>query len=258
MDYESFYQVYLAYEKQAKDLGALVSKLQKSIAKKMSTGELKSASIDIAALLDAAERLQTTMKTIEEMVASFDGQGYMMYGDFATQMLTCCHDLGINVIGDPPVFKMFPFEVKLDAENQDVYLDRKKYSYLRPKAFVDVIKAGQERLNKASFNPLQFAGELKNVYDIALLKEHGVMGSHVLLQTLFKFLIPMSRFKKEYDAQAFAFDLARLYNSMEYVNENGSFEISFGPSKQAKKLIRILDATGTERFLGTISFTEKA
>lgn len=41
---------------------------------------------------------------------------------------------------------------------------------MRPRSLAGIIKAGQEKLNKASFNAQAFLGELAEAYDIAALK----------------------------------------------------------------------------------------
>jgi hypothetical protein len=63
----------------------------------------------------------------------------------------------------------------------------------------------------------------------------------------------MSRFRKDYDQQSFAFDLARLYLADEITLKDGR-KFQFGPSRNNKKAIRILDSLGQERYLATIRF----
>ena len=144
-------------------------------------------------------------------------------------------------------------ELKKDMENQDIYLDRKKVQCMRPRSFVDTVRSGQEKLNKASFNPTVFAGELADAYDTALLKMNRQPGADIYLNSLYKFLAPMSRFRKDYDQQSFAFDLARLYISRIEETKNGR-RFQFGPSRESNKSIRILDGNGQEYFLSTICF----
>ena len=172
---------------------------------------------------------------------------------YARQMLEACQEKGVAVRGAAPVFEMFPYRVKLDMENQDVYLDRKKVQCMRPRSFVDTVRSGQEKLNKASFNPTVFAGELADAYDTALLKMNRQPGADIYLNSLYKFLAPMSRFRKDYDQQSFAFDLARLYISRIEETKNGR-RFQFGPSRESNKSIRILDGNGQEYFLSTICF----
>ena len=45
-------------------------------------------------------------------------------------MLAACEEQGVDVRGEFPVYEMFPYRVKLDTENQDIYLDRKKVQCL--------------------------------------------------------------------------------------------------------------------------------
>ena len=63
----------------------------------------------------------------------------------------------------------------------------------------------------------------------------------------------MSRFRKDYDQQSYAFDLAKLYNSEAEETKSGR-RFQFGSSRDGKKGIRILDKNGQEWFLSTICF----
>ena len=63
----------------------------------------------------------------------------------------------------------------------------------------------------------------------------------------------MQRFRKDYDIQSFAFDLARLYSAdIEFTRDHRQFE--FGPARGQGQMFRILDKTGNEQFIGTIVF----
>ena len=169
-------------------------------------------------------------------------------------MLEVCREEEVDVRGEFPVYEMFPYRVRLDAENQDVYLDRKKVQCMRPQSLIDTIKAGQAKLDKASFNPQTFLNELSDAYDLAAMKLKKSPGSDILLSNLYKFLAPMSRFRKDYDQHSFAYDLARLYNSdIESTKNKRGYQ--FGPSRNSStKSYRILDKLGKEQFLATICF----
>jgi hypothetical protein len=141
----------------------------------------------------------------------------------------------------------------LDAETHDISLDKKKFPCLRPKAFVEMVKKNKDRLDSTSFNTQQFLDELSNAYDLLVMKNKVEAGSGILLTNIYKMLVPMSRFKKDYNAQAFAFDLARLYTHRD-LKTSGGRSFSFGSDRKASKLIRILDSNGQEQYLGTIAF----
>ena len=63
----------------------------------------------------------------------------------------------------------------------------------------------------------------------------------------------MSRSKKDYDAQAFAFDLARLYEAGQekWVAKDGT-RYDFGTSRDGKNAIRVLGRSGAEFFISTL------
>lgn len=256
MDYETLYQTYQKLEKELKDKLTAIQKLQKSISKNMEIGDLKAFQKDIAALEEAASEQKRIFTEMKETVDTFDMRAYLEQGDFAGQMLEICKEQQVDVNGDFPSYEMFPYRVKFDTENQDIQIDRKKMHCMRPQYFVKKIKAGQEKLLKASFNASAFANELAEAYDLAILKQKKEAGKDFLLANLYKFLAPMGRFRKEYDQQSYAFDLARLYSSgIEETKEGRIFQ--FGPVRKNEKAIRILDKNGKEQFLSTIRFFNK-
>lgn len=112
-------------------------------------------------------------------------------GEFAEQLLEHCREKGVDVKGEYPVYKMFPYKVRLDAENQDIYLDWKRFSCVRPQSFVQMVKTGQDRLTKANFISRIFLNELSDAYDMAVLKLKERPESDIYLTSLYKFLVPM-------------------------------------------------------------------
>lgn len=253
MNYEELYGGYQALEKELKDKINTVQKLHKAVARQMEHGDLKSFRRDIALLQTAADEEARILNDIKELEAGFDTQEYFENGEFASQMLEACGELGIDVIGSFPVYEMFPYKVKIDAENQDLYLDRKKVQCMRPKSFAGQVKAGQDKLMKASFNAFTFANELADVYDLAVLKLKKQPEADIYLANLYKYLAPMGRYRRDYDQQSYAFDLARLYTSGIREIKDGR-KIQFGPSRVGNKAIRILDSEGREEYLATIRF----
>lgn len=253
MNYEELYGDLQPLEKQMKDAVAALQKLYKAMVKDTEAGDLKNLSKNLSAFSGLLEEQAGVVKGIRETVEDFDSRAYYEGGEFAAQLLEVCQENGVDVTGEYPVFEMFPYRVRLDAENQDIYLDRKRFSCVRPQSFVQMVKAGQERLKKANFNELAFANELAEAYDLAVLKLGKHQESDLYLTSLYKFLVPMGRFRRDYDQQSYAFDLARLYASdVETVKDGRRFQ--FGPSRNNNKAIRILDAEGNEQYLAMIRF----
>lgn len=253
MNYEDLYQSIQPDQKSVKDSLASLQKLFKAVSREEESGDIKSLVRDLESMKEAAAVLAGSLEGLKSTVADFDTKAYFENGDFADQMLENCREKGVDVRGEFPVYEMFPYRVKLDVENQDLYLDRKKVQCMRPQSFVDTVKAGQEKLNKASFNALTFVNELSDAYDLALMKMKKNHGADIYLTSLYKFLAPMSRFRRDYDQQNFAFDLARLYTSGIEETKNGR-RFQFGPSRNNVKAIRILDKDGKEQYLATICF----
>lgn len=255
MNYEDLYLALQPQEKSVKDNLAALQKLFKALGRETENGDVKSLTRDINTMAETAAALSSLLEEIKDTVSSFDTASYFESGDFAEQMLAACQEEHVDVRGDSPIYEMFPYRVKLDMENQDIYLDRKKVQCMRPRSFVELVKNGQAKLNKASFHAQTFASELSDAYDLAVLKLRKQPGADLYLTNLYKFLAPMSRFRKDYDQQSFAFDLARLYASGIEETKNGR-KFQFGPSRVGGKSIRILDHNGQEVFLATIRFYE--
>lgn len=253
MNYENLYQSLQPNHKSLKDAIVSLQKLYKSLSREMEAGDVKNLLRDLSTMKEASALLASSLEELEDTAGNFDARDYFESGEFTEQMLRICQEKGVDVRGEFPVYEMFPYRVKVDTENQDLYLDRKKIQCMRPQSFVDIVQKGQEKLNKASFNAQMFVNELADAYDLALLKLNKTPESDVYLTGLYKFLAPMSRFRKDYDQQNFAFDLARLYMSEIEETKNGR-KFQFGPSRNNNKAIRILDKDGQEQYLATIRF----
>lgn len=255
MNYENLYQALQPDEKNVKDQLSSLQKLCKAIHRETENGDIRNLVRDLSLMAEAAVSVSASLNDMKNSIDAFDTKEYLENGDFAEQMLASCQENHVDVRGEFPVYEMFPYRVRLDTENQDIYLDRKKVQCMRPQSLVHMIKSGQEKLNKASFNAFTFVNELSDAYDLAVLKLKKRPDSDIYLTSLYKFLAPMSRFRKDYDQHSFAFDLARLYISDVEETKNGR-RFQFGPSRNNNKAIRILDKEGQEQYLATIRFFE--
>lgn len=117
MDYENLYDEYLAYEKAMKEKLKLVTKLQKAIAKNMQSGDLFKSISDTELLYQASEELSELTSNVKALLSNFDAREYMESGLFAQQLLRECEQNNVDVIGDFPVYEMFPYKVRFDVEN---------------------------------------------------------------------------------------------------------------------------------------------
>lgn len=257
MNYEELLSQMQGLTKEMGDLTKNQQKSYKSLCKNMESGDLKNLAKDIAALETLCENYESTLRTMQEVSQGFDAKAYIESGEFAEQMLLCCQKTGVDVKGEFPLYEMFPYKVKVDVENLDMYIDRKRVQCLRPVSFINGIKADQDKLLKAPFNPTLFANELAQAYDLTLMKQNVgktyAKDTDCYLTNIYKSLTPMRRFKKDYDQQSFAFDLARLYSAEIEAIDDGR-KPQFGTSRNIKQAIRILDMNGEEQYLSTIRF----
>ena len=255
MNYEELYQDLQPVIKQVKDSTGAGQKGYKAAVKDADKGDIRDLARQLTVLEEAALKQLEAVRQLRAALEDFDTAAYFESGDFTRQMLECAQKSGVDAAGENPVFEMFPYKVRIDAANQDVYLNRKKLSSIRPQAVIDMVAAEQQRLNKAGFNPEAFASELELGYELAVLKGGKRPNAVILLNNVYKMMVPMARSRKEYDIMGFSFDIARLYNSQVRQTKSGRiFEL--GTSRDGKSGIRILDSTGHEQFVSTIKFFE--
>ncbi len=253
MNYEDFYQEYMLIEKNIKDSIKTFNRFQRTLTKHMGQGEIKLAAQDLENIKNNNIAIEESTKQLENLIESFNAQDYIESGEWTNQMLEYGKQAKIDIQGSFPIYEMFPFKVRVDSENQDIYIDRKKASYLRPSFFIDKIATMQAKLNKASFNAVKFATELANCYDRYLIIKGKNSEADVYLLDLYKLLVPMGRFKTDYNKQAFAFDIARLRRAGEIMLKDGR-KVQLGFSRNEKKAIRVLNDSGLEEFFSTIMF----
>ena len=257
MDYEDFYGEYAATANALREQLSTQQKLLKRICKNVENGDLKPTAKDLAAAASGAEECVRLASEMAEKIAGFDMGAYLESGDFAGQLVALCGENGINIKGEGTSYEIFPYRLKIDSQNEEVLVNGRKAVGMRPRAVAAELAKGRARLLTAAFNPAQYASELASAYDLALLATSRgkpvAPDSDIYLTILYKFLIPMRRFRREYDAQAYAFDLARLYAAESNESSDGR-RFQFGPSRINKKAIRIVDQAGNEQFLATIRF----
>jgi len=256
MDYEVLYMELQQLEKELKESVNAVTRLNKRIAKETETGNLADLKKDLEQMLQTADVLKQRAALLDEAVSAFDTKEYFTSGDFARQLLETCRNRGIDVTGEKGVYEMFPYKVRIygDEEHpEEIYINRKKVPSFRPAEVAEIIRKGQEKLYKVRFRENQFMNELAEAYDTACLKAGSRAGSNISLTKIYKTMVPMSRSRKEYDSQAFAFDLARLYElGTDYWVSKDGRQFTFGTGRDGKSGIRVLSRTGVESFVTTL------
>ena len=253
MNYEEFYNNLNPGQKELKDAVNSAVRQQKSLVKNIEEGNLTEVKKILPQLTDAVEKIKKQIDEIGSNVEAFDTKAYIVSGDYTRQMLEACRDAGVDVKGEKGIYEMFPYKVRIvgDEEHaEEIWINRKKHASVRPKTLAETIRAGQEKLYKASFNDTAFMGELAEAYDTSCLKSGARIGSYQALTKVYKTLTPMARARKEYDMQAFAFDLARIYEKgpESWVTKSGRY-FTFGTSREPGNGIRVLTSTGVETYI---------
>jgi hypothetical protein len=255
MDYEDFYQPFKLKEKSVKETLKRQQASFQSITRKAEKGDLKGIVKDIATMEAYISEQVALLQEMREMAGEFDLGAYMENGDYAKQMLLYCESMGVNVTEDHPLYEVFPFKVKIDEENQEININRSKLQCARPQYIAANLKQRIAKLMKTNFNASAFLEELASAYDMLAenkRKENaGSRNPDLFLRDIHRCMVPMQRFRREYDIQSFAFDLSRLFASdLEFTKDGRQF--SFGTARTQQ--IRILDKNGKEGFVNQIRF----
>jgi hypothetical protein len=257
MDYEDLYTEYVQSAERLKTQLATQQKLFKRIDKSLQAGDLRSAARDLESFGDTANAVTAGAGDVSRIVKDFDAVAYLSSGDFAAQLVAQCEQRAIDIVGEGNSWEIFPYRMKIEADDGSVLVNGKKAAGIRPSALATTLEQGRAKLLSATFNAAQFAGELAAAYDLAIA--HGAKGkkpvadADVYLNTLYKYLTPMRRFRKDYDVRAYAFDVARLYSAEDVTAPDGR-RIQFGPSRNNSRAIRILDRFEQEIFIATVRF----
>lgn len=260
MNYEELYTALSPLGKDLKDSVSSITKMQKTILKDADTGNLIDMKKNLAALKDAVSLLSDRINLYEETASGFDTEDYFVSGNFARELLASCKEKGVDTKGEKGIYEMFPYKIRIAAETQEVFMNRKKLATFRPSFVAETVLAGQEKLNKAAFKPAPFLAELADAYEITCLRSGARIGSSQMLTKIYKNLALMARARKEYDMQAFAFDLARLYEAGpdEWIIPKTGRQYTFGTSRDGKSGIRVLGKTGVETYILTFSMINSA
>jgi hypothetical protein len=258
LDYESIYDDFIELAETLKLQLSNQQKLLKRVDKSMSVGYVKNTVKDIAAFIQFSEDTGQTIEAIRKLAEAIDVVSYLESGEFAAQLIKECNDRDVDIVGEDRSYEIFPYRLKINPQDEEVLINGKKAPGLRPAAVADFLEKGKTKLLSANFNADRFAAELASAYDNAIIVgskgKKTVPDADIYLNTIYKFLAPMGRFRRDYNAQSYAFDIARLYNGAEDITLADGRKIQFGPSRVNNKAIRILDAFGNELFIATVRF----
>ena len=255
-NYEELLTALQPAEKSLRDSVNTASRLQKALAKNTETGNLSEAAKLLSALSEAAGQLTAQIEELKTAMDSFNIPAYFTDGDFTRQLLEECAARNIDVQGEKGIYEMFPYKLRVlgDGEHtREVYLDRKKLPSVRPAHVAETIRLGQAKLYASPFKESVFMNELADAYETSCLRSGARIGSTQALTKIYRCLAPTARARKEYDAQAYAFDLARLFEAGQesWITKAG-VRYDFGTSRDGKNAIRVLNRAGVEFFISTL------
>lgn len=262
ISYEDLFTEISDSEKKMNTAAADVKKHAAAILKATDSGDLKALEKSLNDIENDIEAQKEKLGEIRSILSSFDKAKYIADGDFKKQILDECEKQKVDVKETGGnILEMFPNKVTINTEAQDVTVDKKKLSCLRPAYLVSYVKKEQEKMGKSSFNEQRFIDEVYAAYEsviaietVKTTKKNKQISSSVKLNDIYNKLAPTARARKDYDKLSFAYDLSRVYSSEGKYAKNGMLMMIDTSRNADKNAIRILDAFGKEFFLTTVRF----
>ncbi|MGV3720070.1 MAG: hypothetical protein ACO1SX_04090 [Actinomycetota bacterium] len=235
----------------ARKVASLAGKLVKATASgDMRTVETALRDLQGTPLDDATASLATAAE-------SFDYRRYLSDG-FAAEFEAACREAGLPLEGFFPSYFVFPFPVRVDAENPSVIVNRRRVATLRPSALVAAIKDERDRLERSPFNVTEFLGVLFSTWENLNARLTAKSGVQVRqsqpLKQVYKELVPFARWRRDYPESLFAFDVQRLLLSNELRVNGWQCELERG--RKGGNALRLIDHEGQERLIASVNFVE--
>ena len=171
MRYEEFLESFLASDKTLKETIKKVSGLEGKMQKDTIKGDVRSLLKNLEAMKNAVSSLEEVLNSVDETISNFDYRSYFVSGEFTEDMLLGLKNRKMDTVGEYPVFEVFPTRIRIDAENQEVILGKKKVPTMRPQVLVDSAADLVDKLEAAPFNAQSFAQDLENAYSVCVLQE---------------------------------------------------------------------------------------
>ena len=108
MVYAEFLEQFKALDKNLKDSINKLASLEKKIGKDVENGDIKSMEKSFALIEDLTKNYLENKEKISDYFASFDYKEYFLSGNFTQEMLLSLKKEELNVVGEYPVFEVFP------------------------------------------------------------------------------------------------------------------------------------------------------
>jgi len=220
-------------------------------------GNLEALQQALARYGELLDRQQELMQGLQEKLPSFNLQSYLQEA-FNRGFMDALAAESLAVEAEYPVYEVLPFKVRVLPEKEMVTIDDRVYRNLRPGVLAGHLKRSIDRLNAASFDTQRFLQSLATAYDTEMAKQIAktkidVSEQEVLLKDVYNTLTPMSRQRRDYPAQLFAFDLHRVLKSGQ-MNAPDGRRLWLGNVRNNRQALVVLDAQGQLQRLGVMKF----
>ena len=246
-----------AFNETARRIAATAKRVEASL----KAGDLEGAESGLAKMVDFREPFTQSREKLTALINSFDLLRYLKE-TFHAELVEACQKEGIHLEGRFPSYEVFPFTVRIQADQKIVLVNDKKIRSLRPMVLAKAIKKEKDLLDKAPFNADKFLQALVDCYDMFVARlsvTKGIKSDEVtiFLREVYRTMTPLQQQGRDYPERLFAFDLHRLLRAGRTEHNGRVLELGSVSPGHRGKAIRVVDAMGTERLYGTIRFRRK-
>jgi uncharacterized coiled-coil protein SlyX len=220
-------------------------------------GNLEALQQALARYGELLDKQQEILRDLLEKMPSFNLQSYLQE-EFHRGFMDALAAESLAVEAEYPVYEVLPFKVRILPEKEMVTINDRVYRNLRPGVLAGHLKRSVDRLNAASFDAQRFLQSLALAYDTEMAKQIvktkiEVSEQEVLLKDIYNTLTPLTRQKRDYPAQLFAFDLHRILRSG-MTNAPDGRRLWLGNVRNNKQALVVLDAQGQPQRFGVMKF----
>ena len=236
--------------------GALMAPLRRFRAAAQS-GNLRELHQSLEAAEAAIAELDRQFKAAKQGW-SFDTQKYLSSGQYAKEVLSAAHQLGVQITERDERIYCYPALVRVSPSEKAVVVDRKREERIRPSVLVNLLKDLQNK--PPTFRPEAFLTALYEAYTRIVTQREGdplLLAPVVPLVDIYALLTLLPGQGRDYSRQEFARDVYLLHRGGKNTTKGGA-KVSFPISRGVRgKTLVVIDENGEERRYYGIRFTSE-
>jgi len=221
-------------------------------------GDLDEALKVLGRLEAALQREVQAAAALRERIAGYALESYLQTS-FHGAFVKACAKHGLVVQGSFPRYEVFPFRIRVLADDRSIEVNERKVRIFRPEALAEYLSRRRSQLESAFFDAQRFVDALASVYDLIVHSREAAAGTklgeglELPLMAVYETLTLLPSQRKAYPVNMFAFDLHRLFVADLFKTSDGRTLI-LGDTRLRGQRIVTYDKTGREHRFGSLRF----